>query len=188
MTWACEAEHQAIVYSPLRASVLLSVLRESIRFDRDYKAGRRDSRILLDPKRRPLTTLVRRASGSPQISLGFVTARARRPVGRSADRSENCHIYHPFICVARGGSGAAEGGRDGRKTGRDEGSYSWRGQLTTNYVSGEHGSSFSFSAKQEAGASEQQAGILFLLRFSATASFPVLSPSSLPLSRTRSDD
>jgi hypothetical protein len=28
VTWACEAEHQAIVYSPLRASVLLSVLRE----------------------------------------------------------------------------------------------------------------------------------------------------------------
>ena len=83
MTWACEAEHQAIVYSPLRASVLLSVLRESIRFDRDYKARRRDSRILLDPKRRPLTTLVRRASGSPQISLGFVTARARRSVGRA---------------------------------------------------------------------------------------------------------
>ena len=186
MTWACEAEHQAIVYSPLRASVLLSVLRESIRFDRDYKARRRDSRILLDPKRRPLTTLVRRASGSPQISLGFVTARARRPGGRSADRSENCHIYHPFICVARGGSGAAKGGRDGRKTGRDEGSYSWRGQLTTNYVSAEHGSSFSFPAKQEAGGASERAGILFLLRFSATASFPVLSPPSL--SRTRSDD
>ena len=82
VTWACEAEHQAIVYSPLRASVLLSVLRESIRFDRDYKACCRDSRILLAPKRRPLT-LVRRASGSPQISLGFVTARARRSVGRS---------------------------------------------------------------------------------------------------------
>ena len=28
VTWACEAEHQAIVYSPLRASVLLSVLRK----------------------------------------------------------------------------------------------------------------------------------------------------------------
>ena len=50
VTWACEAEHQAIVYSPLRASVLLSVLRK---FPRPKKNGR-DSRILLVPKRRPL--------------------------------------------------------------------------------------------------------------------------------------
>ena len=69
----------------------------------------------------------------------------------------------------------------GRQGGRQAGSYSWRGQLTTNYVSAEHGSSFSFPAKQEAGGASERAGILFLLRFSATASFPVLSPPSLSL-------
>ena len=30
ITWACEAEHPALTYSPLRSSVLLSVLRKSV--------------------------------------------------------------------------------------------------------------------------------------------------------------